>query len=255
MTLFDIDKRHEYDEKMGIRVPPFAPVDDESDEEPPSFNSCDLFFYRVGIGYHTVDNFRREQIYGNKFPQYVYFSGAHQPMSPGYCQNPARRLQRLEDEAKAKEAAEAQAKTEAEAVKAQAEAEAEAYAKAKAAAMEEQRAMEEKARTLAQKQQKEKKETPAVTAQNKLPKERLDTDKQKQEELWKQENATTLEQKQASCQHAKIWSKTKQIRKIKCQACHKKRGVFAFECPYCTLSVCQLCQGNFVEKKKVEKRK
>ncbi len=74
-------------------------------------------------------------------------------------------------------------------------------------------------------------------------------ERSKQEALWKKHNARTDDEKLAVCLHSDFCTKVPQKQKFKCGACGAKRGMTAFECPYCTTSLCQLCVVNFGQKR------
>lgn len=66
-----------------------------------------------------------------------------------------------------------------------------------------------------------------------------------QEQRWKDMNAVTKEKRLRTCLHSDYCAKVEQKRKVKCAACPAKRGLIAFECPHCSVFLCQLCVGNF----------
>ncbi|CAJ2505519.1 Uu.00g129130.m01.CDS01 [Anthostomella pinea] len=78
---------------------------------------------------------------------------------------------------------------------------------------------------------------------------RLHQEKQKQEARWQRLNATTKDEKLATCLHSEGCNKVPQKKKFKCVACRAKRGMLAFECPYCALFLCQLCVNDSAKKR------
>ncbi|KAI1649893.1 DnaJ-domain-containing protein [Daldinia loculata] len=75
------------------------------------------------------------------------------------------------------------------------------------------------------------------------------TEKSDQEMRWKKLNAVTKDEKVEACLHSGFCSKIQQSKKFKCGACHVKRGIIAFECPYCLLHICQQCVSDFAKKR------
>ncbi|KAI0103429.1 DnaJ-domain-containing protein [Daldinia grandis] len=75
------------------------------------------------------------------------------------------------------------------------------------------------------------------------------TEKSDQEMRWKKLNAVTKDEKVETCLHSGFCSKIQQSKKFKCGACHVKRGIIAFECPYCLLHICQQCVSDFAKKR------
>ncbi|KAI1657800.1 DnaJ-domain-containing protein [Daldinia decipiens] len=75
------------------------------------------------------------------------------------------------------------------------------------------------------------------------------TEKSNQEMRWKKLNAITKDEKAQACLHSGFCSKIQQSKKFKCGACHVKRGIIAFECPYCLLHICQQCVSDFAKKR------
>lgn len=66
-------------------------------------------------------------------------------------------------------------------------------------------------------------------------------EKHKQQVRWKEAEATTVSEKQDICLHSQFWPKITQKRKFKCGGCFKKSGMTSFQCPHCSLLVCQTC--------------
>ncbi|KAK7754356.1 U2-type spliceosomal complex subunit cwc23 [Diatrype stigma] len=76
----------------------------------------------------------------------------------------------------------------------------------------------------------------------------------KQEARWEMLGARTADAKRDVCLHSDFCAKVTHKQKVKCDACAAKRGMTAFECPYCATSLCQLCVTNFgARRAKVEK--
>ncbi|KAI0847083.1 DnaJ-domain-containing protein [Daldinia vernicosa] len=75
------------------------------------------------------------------------------------------------------------------------------------------------------------------------------TEKSNQEIRWKKLNAITKDEKVEACLHSGFCSKIQQFKKFKCGACHVKRGIIAFECPYCLSHICQQCVSDFAKKR------
>lgn len=74
-------------------------------------------------------------------------------------------------------------------------------------------------------------------------------EKQSQEQRWKDQGIATEDEKSLTCLHSNFCAKVQQKKKFKCSACSAKRGMIAFECPYCSASLCQLCVTNFSTKR------
>lgn len=66
-----------------------------------------------------------------------------------------------------------------------------------------------------------------------------------QEQRWRDAGAITKDERLLTCLHSEFCSKIEQQRKFKCSACSVKRGMVAFECPHCSVYLCQLCVTNF----------
>ncbi|KUI74291.1 hypothetical protein VM1G_09815 [Cytospora mali] len=75
-------------------------------------------------------------------------------------------------------------------------------------------------------------------------------EKEKQEQRWKDLNAVTKDEKLAACLHSDFCKKIQQKKKFKCSACSAKRGMIAFECPHCSVFLCQLCVTKFSDSRK-----
>ncbi|XXH05694.1 hypothetical protein Hte_012129 [Hypoxylon texense] len=74
-------------------------------------------------------------------------------------------------------------------------------------------------------------------------------EKLKQGERWKLLNAETKDEKVKTCLHSEFCTKSQQRQKVKCGACHAKRGITAFQCPHCELLLCQQCVVAFSKKR------
>lgn len=57
----------------------------------------------------------------------------------------------------------------------------------------------------------------------------------KQEVRWELLRAYTPEERVKACLHSEFCAKLQQQKKFRCDACNMKRGMTAFECPYCHL--------------------
>lgn len=82
-------------------------------------------------------------------------------------------------------------------------------------------------------------------------------EKQHQEQRWMDKNAISKDERLATCLHSDFCAKVEQKKKFKCGACAAKRGMTAFECPHCSVFLCQLCVTNFSNRRqklaKIEK--
>ncbi|OTB19498.1 hypothetical protein K445DRAFT_373213 [Daldinia sp. EC12] len=74
-------------------------------------------------------------------------------------------------------------------------------------------------------------------------------EKSNQEIRWEKLKAVTNDEKLKACLHSAFCSKTQQPKKFKCGACQLKRGIIAFECPHCSLHICQQCVFEFAKKR------
>ncbi|KAI1413269.1 DnaJ-domain-containing protein [Hypoxylon sp. FL1857] len=74
-------------------------------------------------------------------------------------------------------------------------------------------------------------------------------EKSKQEARWVAMKASTKDEKLETCLHSEFCTKIQQRQKFKCGACKVKRGITAFECPYCSMFICQQCVGDFTKKR------
>lgn len=104
-----------------------------------------------------------------------------------------------------------------------------------------------------QRQRQEAKEARANEAKKNeaLAKRRLhDEELKKQEKRWKDVGAVSKDEKLKTCLHSDLCEKIQHTKKFKCSACSAKRGMTAFECPYCCASLCQLCVTTFSERRK-----
>ncbi|KAL7620418.1 hypothetical protein AAE478_009413 [Parahypoxylon ruwenzoriense] len=100
--------------------------------------------------------------------------------------------------------------------------------------------------------QKQAKADAKKAEQDTKAKEKIDkqnVEQSKQEARWKMLNAHTKNERLATCLHSEFCIKTTQRQKFKCGACNVKRGIMAFECPYCSLSICQQCVADFTKKR------
>ncbi|KAI1342930.1 hypothetical protein F5Y15DRAFT_272077 [Xylariaceae sp. FL0016] len=66
---------------------------------------------------------------------------------------------------------------------------------------------------------------------------------------WEKTGAAKHDEKLATCLHSSYCVKKDQRKKFKCAACKVKRGTLAFECPYCSQFLCQLCVTDFTKKR------
>lgn len=66
-----------------------------------------------------------------------------------------------------------------------------------------------------------------------------------QEQRWEDMNAVSKYERLRTCLHSDHCAKVEQKKKFKCAACSAKRGIIAFECPHCSIFLCQLCVRNF----------
>ncbi|KAE8443161.1 hypothetical protein EG329_002330 [Mollisiaceae sp. DMI_Dod_QoI] len=73
-----------------------------------------------------------------------------------------------------------------------------------------------------------------------------------QEKVWEAQGENTREQKQKSCLHTDFWPKEQLKKKVKCDACTKKRVLTGFKCPHCDLLVCQVCLDKLNKKRAKE---
>ncbi|KAI1209182.1 DnaJ-domain-containing protein [Annulohypoxylon truncatum] len=71
----------------------------------------------------------------------------------------------------------------------------------------------------------------------------------KQEERWKKLGATTKDERVQTCVHSEHCAKIPHRQKFKCDSCKVKRGITAFECPYCGLLLCQQCVVTFTKRR------
>ncbi|KAI1392701.1 DnaJ-domain-containing protein [Hypoxylon trugodes] len=134
---------------------------------------------------------------------------------------------------------------------------------AEAKGREEARRQEEKAKEEARKEREEKEaeterlqkareEARVIMEETKMreKQDRQREEKAKQEVRWEAHHAQTKEEKQNICLHSSSCEKTQHRGKVKCGSCNVKRGITSFECPYCSLSICQKCIFDF-EKKRI----
>lgn len=80
--------------------------------------------------------------------------------------------------------------------------------------------------------------------------QQFEEEQEKQEQRWRKLNAVTSDERFAACLHSNFCEKIQQQKKFKCLACSAKRGMTAFECPYCSALLCQLCVGIFSDRRK-----
>ncbi|KAI2614867.1 DnaJ-domain-containing protein [Hypoxylon sp. NC1633] len=71
----------------------------------------------------------------------------------------------------------------------------------------------------------------------------------KQAARWIEMTARTQDEKRQACLHSQFCTKIQQRQKLKCGACRAKRGMIAFECPHCSLLICQQCVVDFTKKR------
>ncbi|KAI1448596.1 DnaJ-domain-containing protein [Annulohypoxylon stygium] len=76
-----------------------------------------------------------------------------------------------------------------------------------------------------------------------------EVEKSKQEARWEKLGSVTKEQRLATCLHSAFCEKNQQRQKFKCDACKVKRGITAFQCPYCSSLLCQQCVVTFAKKR------
>lgn len=72
----------------------------------------------------------------------------------------------------------------------------------------------------------------------------------RQEKRWEDMGAVSKDERFRTCLHSEMCDKVQHKKKFKCSACTAKRGMIAFECPYCSASLCQLCVTDFSERRK-----
>lgn len=72
----------------------------------------------------------------------------------------------------------------------------------------------------------------------------------RQEKRWGDMGAVSKDERFRTCLHSELCDKVQHKKKFKCSACTAKRGMIAFECPYCSASLCQLCVTDFSERRK-----
>jgi arginine utilization protein RocB len=77
-------------------------------------------------------------------------------------------------------------------------------------------------------------------AAEKARNEARDKEAKRQEKRWDQTQ---------TCLHSSFCETVRHQRKIKCDACHQRRGIMAFKCPYCPCSLCQKCVGEFAARR------
>ncbi|KAK0125671.1 hypothetical protein ONS96_009504 [Cadophora gregata f. sp. sojae] len=107
----------------------------------------------------------------------------------------------------------------------------------------EQQAKREKER--AEKAAREEKKKAEEIAKQEANEKTASDEKDRQEKIWKDNNANTAEEKRATCLHASFWPKHQGKSKYKCMGCNQKRGPTGFKCPHCELLQCQACLNNF----------
>ncbi|KAI1378599.1 DnaJ-domain-containing protein [Hypoxylon crocopeplum] len=112
----------------------------------------------------------------------------------------------------------------------------------------EQRRARDKAEAEAKKAKNEAKKAEKEAKSTEKDNQRA-TEKKKQEAHWEMLNARTRNEKLAACLHSEFCTKAQQRQKFKCGACHVKRGITSFECPHCSLSICQQCVIDFAKKR------
>lgn len=105
---------------------------------------------------------------------------------------------------------------------------------------------EEEARLTAQRAAKRN----AAIAKETQKSHQHEDEKEKQQRRWKELNSVTKDERLAACLHSDFCKKIQQQKKFKCSACLAKRGLIAFECPYCSAFLCQLCVAKFSGRRK-----
>ncbi|KAI1459474.1 DnaJ-domain-containing protein [Annulohypoxylon moriforme] len=75
------------------------------------------------------------------------------------------------------------------------------------------------------------------------------TERSKQELRWEQLGAVTKDERLRACLHSEHCTKMLQRQKFKCDVCQVKRGITAFECPYCSSLLCRQCVVEFSKKR------
>lgn len=111
-----------------------------------------------------------------------------------------------------------------------------------------QRREREEAEAAAKKRRQDAKQA-AEEAKAKAQEELMAQEKAKQEARWASANARTADERAKTCLHSGHCGKIQQRQKLKCGACHARRGITAFECPHCQLLICQQCVGHFAKKR------
>ncbi|KAI0008720.1 hypothetical protein F4779DRAFT_618360 [Xylariaceae sp. FL0662B] len=79
--------------------------------------------------------------------------------------------------------------------------------------------------------------------------QRQKKEQENQEARWENISAASKDEKVAACLHSGFCAKIPQHKKFKCATCNVKRGMIAFECPYCAQLLCSLCIVNFAKKR------
>ncbi|KAI0128359.1 hypothetical protein BJ170DRAFT_693226 [Xylariales sp. AK1849] len=74
-------------------------------------------------------------------------------------------------------------------------------------------------------------------------------EREEQEVRWTKASAVTKDEKLNGCLHSEFCQKVPQRMKFKCNACSKKGGMTAFECPYRSSFLCQQCVTKFSERR------
>ncbi|RYP42617.1 hypothetical protein DL768_010314 [Monosporascus sp. mg162] len=86
-------------------------------------------------------------------------------------------------------------------------------------------------------------------AKNEARARRQKEERSAQEAIWDKKNARTKDEKLRTCLHSDFCTKVPQKQKFKCGFCNTKRGMTAFECPYCATFLCQLCLVYFARER------
>lgn len=85
----------------------------------------------------------------------------------------------------------------------------------------------------------------AQDAESALKQRRHEEERALQEKRWKDANAVSKDERLQACLHSDFCAKVYMNKKFKCSVCLVKRGAVAFECPYCSVNLCQLCVSQF----------
>lgn len=97
------------------------------------------------------------------------------------------------------------------------------------------------AKQQAEKAAREEKKKAEEAAKQAAKEKTANNEKERQEQIWEEKNATTAAEKRATCLHVSFWPKHQGKAKYKCMVCNQKRGPAGFKCPHCELLQCQKC--------------